>query len=260
MTKEEVIKSGWLEQYAMGILPEEQRIELEGYFQKWPELKDYVVEMYDMLEELSRENMNSFTAENKSQILLQKGEVLPTPRSQRLTKESKLWKKFGLASCGVAFICLLFCTTMYQMKQQAEAKYEQAKAQLADISANCEEERLMIQSIQGKYDFMCHHDTKQVILSGTNLAPEAKVIIYYNPNLQNSYLNIVDLPIIPTDKNYQLWVDIKDELVNLGTIAPTKDLMEIPCLSGAQSFKVTLGKSLGDKQELYAEGTLTNPM
>ena len=63
---------------------------------------------------------------------------------------------------------------------------------------------------------------------------------YWNPDLQEGWLDPTKLPALPTDRQYQIWADVHGEMISIGLIPKGQDeLVIINFLPDAESINIT---------------------
>jgi hypothetical protein len=68
-------------------------------------------------------------------------------------------------------------------------------------------------------------------------------------------IDIVELPQLPENQNYQIWAELQDRMVNLGILDPSnKKLQSIPYMENALGLSITIEK----KGELANMATAEN--
>ena len=68
-----------------------------------------------------------------------------------------------------------------------------------------------------------------------------KTIAYINPKEKTSLIDVVSLPILPKDQEYQIWAELQDKQVNLGILSPSdRRLQQIPYTKDALGLSITI--------------------
>ena len=112
--------------------------------------------------------------------------------------------------------------------------------------------------VRQQFDLVRNVKTSHVHLRGSNLAPKALLVVYWNEEEQQAYLNTVALPDIPADKSLQLWADVDGEMINMGVISVEGDeLVPIPYIPKAESLNLTL-EPLGGSDHPNVEQIVAN--
>ena len=82
--------------------------------------------------------------------------------------------------------------------------------------------------------------TQRYVVGGTTIAPDAFAIAYWNPDLEQGWLDPTKLPQLPADRQYQIWADVHGEMISIGLIPKDDDtLVTINFLDEAESINIT---------------------
>lgn len=125
------------------------------------------------------------------------------------------------------------------------------------------------QALQNEYSLTADH-LKQVLqagmrkidLQGTTLAPNSKAVVFWNPQLQETYLSVISLPKPQKNKQYQLW-SFKEEIPSsAGLLALDTEKLELmDIVIDADKFGITLeplgGSSSPSLDQLFLVGKLS---
>ena len=100
-----------------------------------------------------------------------------------------------------------------------------------------------IDAINNEMAIITDANTKQVRLKGTTPTSDSKAIIYWNSNKKETYLSLVQLPVAPKGKQYQLWAIMDGKPIDAGVFDSTSTafrLQKMKEITNAQAFAVTL--------------------
>ena len=112
-----------------------------------------------------------------------------------------------------------------------------------------------------KLDILRRPDTKTIEMKGLDIAPNAKVLVYWNAKEKATFLSIQNLPDAPKGKQYQLWAIVDKKPVDAGVfINDVTAMSPMKGFENAQAFAVTLEKEGGSltptMDEMYVLGTV----
>ena len=103
-------------------------------------------------------------------------------------------------------------------------------------------------------------NTRVIQLAGLPPAPDAKAVVYWNPETQEVYFNPGTLPPAPEGKEYQLWAIANNTPVDAGLFHVTGGgAHPMKHIGAASAFAVTLepaGGSPTPTGEMYVLGKL----
>lgn len=172
MNKEKFLRSGLLEQYALGLTNAEDSEKVEQFLESFPELRNELNAMQKAIEQYAEAHA-----------------VPPPP----------------------------------DLKSKVLSKIDDSE------------------TLDRTFAFVSESETKTIVLGGTNIAPEAQAIVYWNEQEKAACLNILKLPDLPNDKQYQIWADVKGEMIDMGLIEDARESIQmVNFIADAESFNITL--------------------
>ncbi len=279
MDIQKYISSGILEQYVLGDLSAQQQQEVETNAQKYPEIKAEIDAIESALENIAQ--AASITPPAGLEIaILEKIEDAVKPNSDSNTnpptnnsaRGNNPFKGLSL----LAGLMLLGATIWGFMQSQANAtkteeletmtqKFEQLQADCAKLQSSQRQDIAFLKDVNTKPIQMKGDAT------GTNKAPDALAIVYWNNEKREAYLDTGNIPAIPsTNEEYELWavfmVDGKPSPISMGVFDKNATdsaflQVEVPFAEQPAAFAVTLEKKDGNPaptlEEMYVIGNNT---
>ncbi len=259
MNKQEIINTGLIEQYVLGLtdLKETQLVEQLAAQDK--EIQQYINELRSGLDKYATAYAIDPPADLKQKVLKHIETIDPPPPANWNTATapaSPVWPWLSLA----AAVALVFSTFwFFQENRNSQQELASIQQDFDAFKTACESQQLDQEQLQKNYALLKDENTRHIHLRGSALAPKSLVVVYWNPAQKAALLNSVDLPPPPEGKTYQLWADIEGEMVDMGVLkhAPGTPL-EIPFMVAAESLNITLEDAGGAKHptvsRLYVNG------
>ncbi|MHC2993273.1 hypothetical protein OB13_17425 [Pontibacter sp. HJ8] len=261
MSNQDYIASGILEVYAAGGLTQAEREEVEQHAAASPEVRAALEEACAALEAYARLHAVAPRADLRNRILSRIGEeetqvpvaerepqVVPLyPETQR---EASPYKWMFAASVALFLISGFLSFLFYNKWQQAEERLQLAVASEQRLAQNLSTVSLQSEQQQEALTIIRDADFKSVRLQGVEAHPEANVLVYWNPQRRQVYVDRINLPAPPAGKQYQLWALDKGKPVDAGMIAlngQTDVLQQMKAIGSAQAFAVTLEPAGGSE-------------
>jgi len=243
------IESGILEQYVLGLLSVEDRMAVEQNIAKYPEIKTELDQIEQTFESYISLHQRPAPQGLEGRILEKIKNIDPDPpgstgpSAQPNAPKSgpPKWSLFLLAT--VAAIGLLFAGYSNAQNQKKAAQVSSLEQELAVLKTDCDEKDQTINTLQEQLQIIRTANNSLIQMNGTPKAPGAIASIYWNENTRKTYLDIVNLPPPPTDKQYQLWAIVDGTPVDMGVFDVVLDgstLQEVPFIENPQAFAVTL--------------------
>ncbi len=254
---QEYINSGILEQYALGFTTPNQNVEIAEVLKQYPELQKELSAIENSLELFAQQYAKPMPAYLKDRVF----------RSIEKEKSNLDQTK----NSGTSFlnyllylsIPLLIVSTLYFWKMNQDQKLELADQKL-------DYQRLELKAIQDSIALIdCNEqlndlrnkDQHRILLKGTPKSPQSFAAIYYDTIAQKTFLDVMDLPPVPTDKQYQLWAIVSGKPVDLGVFDLVNNksaFKEIKFVPQAQAFAITLephgGQASPSMDQMYVMG------
>lgn len=227
MNKEKFLESGLLEQHILGLTtPEEDRI-VQEHLQTFPDLKEEVNDLHQAMEQYAM--MHAIPPPESEQ-------ALPTHTTSSIPSSTARKYSFNwslLAAFLLAVLSFFLFRGNQQQKQtitQLEAKYASLKAYYQDEQNETRTQILILAKIQDP-------NTSSTILNGP---ANHFAIAYWNPILKEGWLDPTKLPVLPAGKQYHVWGEVDNEMVNIGMILPNnRSLVPIQYLDNMTKFQIT---------------------
>jgi len=263
----EYISSGILELYALGELNSAECVEVEEIIKKYPEVRDE----YNGIQKtfyLSASAVLKSPSEKIKSALLDKINKKPVIRIHSFD-ESSAEKRNNtyryLMAASVAFLLLSLIANYFLW-----SKLNEAKDQIAILN---DQKKVMVQEYEAvnrrltqtsqDMKIMTDRNYKMVNLKGLEKSPSSDVVTFWNPETKKVYIKVENLPVPPSNKQYQLWALSNGKPIDAGMmdVDPSdKSLHPMKDIEDAQAFAITLEPKGGSVNptmtEMYVMGQL----
>ncbi len=267
MDKEKIINSGLIEQYVLGLVSPEEQAQVEQCAEKFPEVQTEIDALRKALESYARQHAIPPPKELKQQVLDSVGNENGEPPFGGRTFPSSAkppgssnfrWK---IATAVLAAFCL-FLGFLYFVDQKAwDMDYRALSQEFGAYRASCESQQIEFRALLDDCEFMQSENTEPVALFATAKFPASKATVFYNNIEKKAVLKIGYLPEPPSGMQYQIWADVKGEMINMGLIDKSMThLQAVNYIQNAESFNITLepegGSEHPDVSKLCANGQI----
>lgn len=266
MNINDYILSGILEQYVLGDVSPQEKQEVECMSHIYPEIKEELTKVELALEGLAMEQAIEVPKHIKKNIFeaIEKEET----NNQTETKSSTIvsiidfkenssanktynFKKY-LVAASVLFIVATSSVYLY-LNNTYQSKALALNAQIENLTNN---KTQLEENYKNQLAALSLENNKFYVLQGNNKAPGKTMVVAWNKITGQVYVNNIQLPSTPSDKQYQLWALKDGKPIDLGVFDVNNSLQNMKSIQGAQAFAVTLEKKGGSPapnlQELYA--------
>lgn len=271
MHNEDYIASGILELYAAGGLSRAEREEVEHRAAASPEIRLALDEACAAMENYARLYATQPRAELKNRIFNEIGNPMPeqglesdeaspvVPLYPENHREASAYKWMFAASIVLFLISGFVSFHFYTKWQQAEEKLAGVIASEQVLAQNFRTTSLKAQQQEKTLSILRNPDFKLLRLQGVEAHPDASMLVYWNPALQDVYVDEVTLPAAPSGKQYQLWALKDGKPIDAGMIEVTDgkaSLQQMKKIQAAEAFAVTLEPAGGSAQPTLEQLTV----
>ncbi|MDE3214741.1 MAG: anti-sigma factor [Bacteroidota bacterium] len=252
MNKEEIISSGLLELYAMGMTQGEETRLVEEALSKFPELRSELDSIESALEKYAMDHSVTPSREVKETLMAKIAGVYPDYKDSASPEEKSIsrtaiyripaYVKIMVAASLLLMVgSLVVAYQYYQKYHTLNLTYEAAQAAMQkDLTAN--------KAMSHDLSVMGDKNALPVVLKGTPHAPDALAKIYWMKNTGEVYVDPTHLPAAPPGKQYQLWAIVDGKPVDAGMIQTEKGIFHIQKMKSfghAEAFAITMEKAGG---------------
>ena len=153
---------------------------------------------------------------------------------------------------------------MFQHNKALVKENQAVVDEIFDLRGDIKKNNDRLDEVMRQFMRLNNPETEKYVLRGNERAKDLKTVAYINSVDKTSMINIVELPQLPEDQNYQIWAELQDRMVNLGILDPSnKKLQSIPYMEDALGLSITIekkGKSsnMATAENEVAEITLKN--
>ena len=252
MNKDEIISSGLLELYALGIASAEERLTVEECLSQYPEIKDELRDIEISLEDYAQANGVQPSAQLKQKIF-SSIDSNKEPNVQKIEEQSiskpvekiyripAFYKMLAAASVVLLIGSIVVAIAFYN-------KYNSSQDELQIAQQKLEQQDKYNQAMASDINVMTDKNARPVVLNGTAMAPEALAKIFWMKNNGQVYIDPSNLPQVPEGKQYQLWAIVDGKPVDAGMITTEKGIYHIQKMKSfgkVEAFAITLEKKGG---------------
>ena len=246
------IESGILELYLLGDLTRQEKLEVEKMAMQYPEVKAELGHIEDALLAYAQSNAIDPSVglrdRTLSSIKTSAHYGLPgTVKPIVALKSSFNFYKYAFAASLT--ILLISIALLINLNSQLKESYDQLAvlqstnqkfANRANfIDKELKDTRRSLEVYQNPFEY------KMITLKGSPKAPEASMMIAFNPKKEEVMIDLsaLKMPINDKDHQYQLWAMVDGKPVDLGVFDSSDNrtgMKKMKSITNAQAFAVTL--------------------
>ncbi len=240
MTKKEIIESGVLEQYVLGLLENDEEAQVLSWLEKYPDLRDHLIGIETLMEQIALDESIEPPPEARQNVL---DRVEAEMNSRKPEKGSNSFlQSLGWIAAG---ICLLAAGMLWSSNKNVISELETLKSDKAILEKSCAEERKASDENRRLLDLYESEVFTTVALEGTENYSNSRAVVFWNNQDRVAYLNCVRFPKPPDGHIYQIWVDVDGEMLSTGTFSGEGGLIELRHYDRITSLNITIEKGQG---------------
>jgi anti-sigma-K factor RskA len=252
---QEIISSGIIESYVLGLASETERAEFEQWCAKYPELAAACRKFEEELEQWASDHAVPPPAGVKVRFLEAVGRPAPGDSSSNQPKIITManekspvrmsgWSRFTAAASIVLLIGFAwFAYQFFSLKGANEDLANQNSSLRAKASASDS----ILNQIVAEQKMVSDPNVTVVNMVGTQAAPQSSADVYWDSTSSNVFLVVKNMPKLSTDKQYQLWALIDEKPKDLGVFDADdgKVILKMKNTQRAQAFAITIEQKGG---------------
>ena len=258
MNKNEILQSGVLESYVLGVASLEEKTQVEEAITLFPDLKKVISEMELALEKAALENRIKAPEGIKSKIL-DKIPELEIPENQvRLPGNEATSSALNfslLAACFVGGMILSAAAMWFGMMRPQGDVVSTMQKEIALLEEKCLQEGDF-------YAFINDQNTKPVVMRSVDGTNVYGAVGYWNDDTGKGLIR-TNLPELESNLVYQIWADVEGEMISLGLLdynSSKSEYVELQYLANAESLNITIepagGSSHPTVENLVVSGAI----
>jgi Anti-sigma-K factor rskA len=249
LNAQEIISSGILELYCMGLTSAAETAEVAAWAKQYPEVAAEIEAIQLGLESYAQTHAVEPAPSVKEKLFAAINTNSTAPVIDLKTEEkatakvysiSPAWKYAAAASVILLIGSLILNYTYYN-------KYQSANKELASTQTELQQQKDMADAMKKEIDLMGDKNAKPFILTGMPDVADAEARIYWMKNSGDVYIDPSNLPEAPKGKQYQFWAIVDGVPVSGGMINTNIEIdgkkvhfQKMKSFGKAQAFAVSL--------------------
>ncbi|HEB61735.1 MAG TPA: hypothetical protein ENI82_01155 [Bacteroidetes bacterium] len=258
MDKEDLLNSGLLKEYVLGLASPEEVEMIEDLCAKHPEINRKICQLQDSMENYCC--MESVPAAKKCNGSLWASEEANAGLNNYHNTQSNFPWVTSVMILGLAGLSFFF----YQNHKNAKAELAFFSREMGRLKNQCSDLQQKNSTVITQCQFLKNIGTDRIYLKGTAQAPTARAVIYWNENIQEAYLNIIDLPKKMKGHQYYAWANVNGKFVKMCRLEnPQKNsnLIKLPFQKDCKAFVITLEEfeetTQPNLEKIYAQAQMS---
>ncbi len=252
MDSKEIISSGILELYVLGLTSAEENAAIMGMAKQYPEVKAEIEAIQTAMEKFAVANAMEPKLGLKEKIFEKINAVNPITNNttaEPVTKPapvysiSRNWKMIAAASIAILMVSAVFNFIYFD-------KYSKANTSLAETKQLLEKEQQRSNELKNDWDIVRDPNNTLVSLKGLETNPNATAKIFWFQQTGEVRIDASNLPDAPEGKQYQFWAIVDGKPVDGGLIITSDKgakyrIQKMKSFGRAEAFAISLEKAGG---------------
>ncbi len=249
MNVEQIISSGLLESYVLGMTTEEEASMVRDMCTRHPELLKEIELIEESLVGLSPQHTPPLRKDLKQAIASQltfseeKPEPAVIPLNAPVSGGNLNFYRIGIAASVALLIgCGMYIYSLQNRITDIENRLADASASKTMLTVEMEAQKESMNKLAANFSIVSDPGMKAIPLSGMNSLVSKSAMVHWNPSTQELYFNASALPPSPEAKQYQLWAIVDGKPVDAGVITLENGVafQKMKLIAGAKAFAVTI--------------------
>ncbi len=234
------LQSGLIDKYILGTTTFEESQKVEQYIDTYPEVEAEYNRLQDNLEIIAKANAveaPKFVLHNILEDLDEKPVIkLSAPTIQ---KERTPWYSIAASFAAIAFAVTAFL--LYQKNMELIEENQIVVDEIFDLRSDIENNNNKLDNVMRQFMKLNNPETEKYVLRGNERAKDLKTVAYINAVDKTSMIDVVSLPKLPEEQQYQIWAELQDKMVSLGILdSNDRKLKSIPYMENALGLSITI--------------------
>ena len=243
-----ILQSDLLERYILGEATPEERIRVDILRIDYREIRERLEQLELDLEKNHVSQSNHPPLGTKDAVIKSLKQIDTLDPALNINGSSQWFNKFWLGIAASFFVgAAMVGFTMRSNMNDMRSANEQLSNEMAVLKDNC-------QQIANQYAFVSSPNTTPIVLE--NISTGAyQAVVYWNETEKSSMLRCLSLPQLQEDQTYQIWADVNNEMLSIGTFSSGEEIIALGYYEDATSLNITIEPNGGSDHPTLA--TLT---
>lgn len=235
------LSSDLLNKYLVGETSLDENQKVEHFISNYPEAKEAYENLQNNFEIIAKAGAIDVPNDVLSKILKSLDEDKDTKVIQLVHKRKISW--FSIAASVAAILFAGSTFMLYQKNLQLIDENNVVVEEIFDLRKDIEYNNSKLSELSEQLMKLNNPDAKKYVFNGNERAKNLKTVAYINPVDKTSMIDVITLPQLPEEQQYQIWAELQDRMVNLGILDESdRKLKQIPYVEDALALSIKIGK------------------
>lgn len=234
------LNSNLLNTYLVGETSREESKEVEHFISNYPEAAAAYEELQDNLEIIAKTGAVDVPNNVLAEILESLDASNDTKVIQLVQTRKTPWYSIAASAAAVLFAATSFM--LYQKNQNLSDETNVVIEELYDLRSDINNNNSKLDELSRELMKLNNPDSKKYVFNGNERAKNLKTVAYINSVEKTSMIDVITLPQLPKEQQYQIWAQLQDRMVNLGILDESdRKLKQIPYVEDALALSIKIG-------------------
>jgi hypothetical protein len=248
-----IINSGLIDKYILGDTSIAETLEVEHYISEYPEIENEYNRLQDNLEIIAKSNSVEAPKHILTSILKDINEVPVI--SIDAPKYRTPWFSIAASFVAIAFAVMAFF--LYQKNMDLINENQAVVDEIFDLRSDIDKYNSKLDNVMLQFQKLNNPETEKYVLRGNSRAKDLKTVAYINSIDKTSMIDVVSLPKLPAEQQYEMWAEFQDRMVSLGILdANDRNLRSIPYMENALGLSITIENKNNANNKSNAENSV----
>ena len=241
MDKTYILEQGILELYVLGELNDSEQQQVEDILYQNPELKAELERIEMKFEALAFEQAIEAPKSVKNELMYQ----VSNKASKTIPLKQNNKRYLGIAA-SISALLLIGSVYFYSEWNTAKQQLKLVEDQNSELNNKIDNLAKDLNTTKSVLASINNPNTEKYILKGNELMPDAKVISYVNFAEKSVVINTEYLPELDEEHDYQMWADVKGEMIDMGIIDTNQVMLAMNYIENSESLNITIEPAGGN--------------
>lgn len=247
------INSGLIDKYILGDTSIAESMEVEHYISEYSEIENEYVRLQDNLEIIAKSNSVEAPKHVLASILkdIEEKPVI----HMNAQKYSTPWYSIAASFVAVAFAVMAFL--LYQKNMVLIEENQVVVDEIFDLRSDIAHYNSKLDKVMLQFQKLNNPETEKYVLRGNSRAKDLKTVAYINAIDKTSMIDVVSLPKLPQEQQFEMWAEFQDRMVSLGILdANDRTLRAIPYMENALGLSISIESKNNAKNKATGENSV----
>ncbi len=247
------INSGLIDKYILGDTSIAESMEVEHYISEYSEIENEYIRLQDNLEIIAKSNSVEAPKHVLASILkdIEEKPVI----HMNAQKYSTPWYSIAASFVAVAFAVMAFL--LYQKNMVLIEENQVVVDEIFDLRSDIAHYNSKLDKVMLQFQKLNNPETEKYVLRGNSRAKDLKTVAYINAIDKTSMIDVVSLPKLPQEQQFEMWAEFQDRMVSLGILdANDRTLRAIPYMENALGLSISIESKNNAKNKATGENSV----